>query len=98
MQRRQYHCRLAYAELKLDCPTRPLAAPRLGGTPTSDRRPASSRSCAIGTESAVRKGVAASNSDNRDPIAAANFATALFLGGIRTLPHANHPAAKTGVA
>jgi AcrR family transcriptional regulator len=34
----------------------------------------------------------------RDPIAAANFATALFLGGIRTLPHADHPAAKTGVA
>jgi AcrR family transcriptional regulator len=36
--------------------------------------------------------------DKRDPIAAANFATALFLGGIRTLPHADHPAAKTGTA
>jgi AcrR family transcriptional regulator len=34
----------------------------------------------------------------RDPVAAANFATALFLGGIRTLPHADHPGAKTGVA
>ena len=36
--------------------------------------------------------------DKRDPVAAANFATALFLGGIRTLPHAEHPAAKTGTA
>src|SRR5579871_1981610 len=36
--------------------------------------------------------------DKRDPLAAANFATALFLGGIRTLPHAEHPAAKTGTA
>jgi len=34
----------------------------------------------------------------RDPAAAANFATALFLGGIRTLPHVDHPAVKTGVA
>ena len=34
--------------------------------------------------------------DKRDPAAAAAFATALFLGGIRTLPaHANHPIAKT---
>jgi AcrR family transcriptional regulator len=36
--------------------------------------------------------------DPRDPVAAANFATALFLGGIRTLPHVDHPAAKTGIA
>jgi len=36
--------------------------------------------------------------EHRDPVAAANFATALFLGGIRTLPHADHPATKTGVA
>jgi len=36
--------------------------------------------------------------EKRDPMAAANFATALFLGGIRTLPHAEHPAAKTGTA
>ena len=36
--------------------------------------------------------------EKRDPLAAASFATALFLGGIRTLPHAAHPAAKTGTA
>ena len=34
----------------------------------------------------------------RDPVAAATFATALFLGGIRTLPHVAHPAARTGTA
>jgi AcrR family transcriptional regulator len=33
-----------------------------------------------------------------DPAAAAKFATALFLGGLRTLPHADHPAAATGTA
>jgi AcrR family transcriptional regulator len=36
--------------------------------------------------------------ENRDPISAAAFATALFLGGIRTLPHVAHPTAKTGTA
>jgi AcrR family transcriptional regulator len=36
--------------------------------------------------------------ENRDPVAAAAFATALFLGGIRTLPHVAHPAARTGTA
>ncbi|MGZ5938335.1 MAG: TetR/AcrR family transcriptional regulator [Rhizomicrobium sp.] len=36
--------------------------------------------------------------DKRDPVAAATFATALFLGGIRTLPHAAHPATTTGSA
>jgi AcrR family transcriptional regulator len=36
--------------------------------------------------------------EHRDPVAAANFATALFLGGIRTLPHAALPAAETGTA
>ena len=36
--------------------------------------------------------------ENRDPAAAAAFATALFVGGIRMLPHAGHPAAKTGTA
>lgn len=36
--------------------------------------------------------------EKRDPVAAANFATALFMGGIRTLPHAEHPAATTGTA
>ncbi|MEI9995363.1 MAG: TetR/AcrR family transcriptional regulator [Rhizomicrobium sp.] len=36
--------------------------------------------------------------EHRDPAAAANFATALFLGGIRTLPDAGHPDAKTGLA
>lgn len=36
--------------------------------------------------------------ENRDPAAAAAFATAIFLGGLRTLPHADHPTAKTGVA
>ncbi|MGZ5932724.1 MAG: TetR/AcrR family transcriptional regulator [Rhizomicrobium sp.] len=36
--------------------------------------------------------------DKRDPVAAATFATALFLGGIRTLPHAAHPATSTGSA
>ena len=36
--------------------------------------------------------------DKRDPVAAATFATALFLGGIRTLPHAAHPATNTGSA
>ena len=36
--------------------------------------------------------------EHRDPAAAANFATALFLGGIRTLPHAAHPTAETGSA
>lgn len=34
----------------------------------------------------------------RDPVAAATFATALFLGGFKTLPHADHPAAETGTA
>ncbi|HXC55951.1 MAG TPA: TetR/AcrR family transcriptional regulator [Rhizomicrobium sp.] len=33
-----------------------------------------------------------------DPAAAATFATALFMGGLRTLPHADHPGAKTGSA
>jgi AcrR family transcriptional regulator len=37
-------------------------------------------------------------SEHRDPAAAAAFATALFVGGIRMLPHADHPAAKTGTA
>jgi AcrR family transcriptional regulator len=36
--------------------------------------------------------------ENRDPASAAAFATALFLGGIRTLPHVAHPAARTGTA
>ncbi len=36
--------------------------------------------------------------ERKDPAAAATFATALFLGGIRTLPHADHPAAETGTA
>ena len=36
--------------------------------------------------------------EHRDPAAAAAFATALFMGGIRMLPHADHPAAKTGTA
>jgi AcrR family transcriptional regulator len=36
--------------------------------------------------------------EKRDPVAAANFATALFMGGIRTLPNAEHPAATTGTA
>jgi AcrR family transcriptional regulator len=36
--------------------------------------------------------------ERRDPVAAANFATALFLGGIRTLPHADHPEQSTGTA
>jgi AcrR family transcriptional regulator len=36
--------------------------------------------------------------EKRDPAAAATFATALLLGGIRTLPHADHPAAETGTA
>lgn len=36
--------------------------------------------------------------ESRDPAAAAAFATALFLGGIRTLPHVAHPAARTGTA
>ena len=36
--------------------------------------------------------------DNPNPAAAATFATALFLGGLRTLPHADHPAAETGTA
>jgi AcrR family transcriptional regulator len=36
--------------------------------------------------------------ENRDPISAAAFATALFLGGIRTLPHVAHPSATTGTA
>jgi AcrR family transcriptional regulator len=36
--------------------------------------------------------------EDRDPAAAAAFATALFIGGIRMLPHADHPAAKTGTA
>jgi AcrR family transcriptional regulator len=36
--------------------------------------------------------------DDRNPAAAAAFATALFIGGIRMLPHADHPAAKTGTA
>jgi AcrR family transcriptional regulator len=36
--------------------------------------------------------------EHRDPVAAANFATALFLGGIRTLPNADLPAAATGLA
>jgi len=36
--------------------------------------------------------------ESRDPAAAAAFATALFLGGIRTLPHVAHPSARTGTA
>jgi AcrR family transcriptional regulator len=36
--------------------------------------------------------------EQRDPAAAAAFATALFMGGIHMLPNADHPAAKTGVA
>ena len=36
--------------------------------------------------------------EDRDPAAAANFATALFMGGIRTLPLAALPSAKTGTA
>ena len=36
--------------------------------------------------------------ESRDPAAAAAFATALFLGGIRTLPHVVHPSARTGTA
>jgi AcrR family transcriptional regulator len=36
--------------------------------------------------------------ENRDAAAAAAFATALFLGGIRTLPHVAHPVARTGTA
>ncbi|HWD27888.1 MAG TPA: TetR/AcrR family transcriptional regulator [Rhizomicrobium sp.] len=34
----------------------------------------------------------------RDPAAAAAFATALFMGGIRMLPNADRPAAQTGEA
>jgi AcrR family transcriptional regulator len=36
--------------------------------------------------------------ETRDPAAAASFATALLLGGIRLLPHAGHPGAETGSA
>ena len=36
--------------------------------------------------------------EKRDPVAAANFATALFIGGIRTLPNADLPATETGTA
>ena len=36
--------------------------------------------------------------ERRDPAAAATFATALFLGGIRTLPHADHPDQAIGTA
>jgi hypothetical protein len=36
--------------------------------------------------------------DPRDPEAAANFATALFVGGLRTLPHASYPTKSTGQA
>ncbi|MEI9888699.1 MAG: TetR/AcrR family transcriptional regulator [Rhizomicrobium sp.] len=36
--------------------------------------------------------------ERRDPAAAAAFATALFIGGIRLLPNADHPAAATGIA
>jgi AcrR family transcriptional regulator len=36
--------------------------------------------------------------ERRDPAAAATFATALFIGGIRTLPHADHPEQETGTA
>ncbi len=36
--------------------------------------------------------------EKRDPSAAAIFATALFLGGIRTLPHAAHPSSGAGTA
>ena len=36
--------------------------------------------------------------EKRDPAAAAMFATALFLGGIRSLPHAAHPTTGTGTA
>jgi len=36
--------------------------------------------------------------EHRDPVAAANFATALLMGGIRTLPLAAMPSAKTGTA
>ncbi len=38
------------------------------------------------------------NRETPDPVAAAQFATALFVGGIRTLPHAAHPGVKTGLA
>jgi AcrR family transcriptional regulator len=33
-----------------------------------------------------------------DPVAAAQFATALFVGGFRTLPHVDHPGTQTGSA
>lgn len=36
--------------------------------------------------------------EKRDPAAAAMFATALFLGGIRSLPNAAHPAVSTSTA
>ena len=36
--------------------------------------------------------------EKRDPAAAATFATALFLGGVRSLPNAAHPGARTGTA
>lgn len=36
--------------------------------------------------------------EQREPIAAATFATALFLGGIRSLPHATHPSTHTASA
>ncbi len=34
--------------------------------------------------------------EKRDPVAAANFATALFIGGIRTLPNADRPRRRDG--
>lgn len=36
--------------------------------------------------------------EKRDPVAAAAFATALFIGGIRTLPNADLPVTETGTA
>lgn len=36
--------------------------------------------------------------ERRDPAAAATFATALFLGGIRALPNVDHPSASAGTA
>ena len=36
--------------------------------------------------------------DIRDPAGTATFATALFMGGVRTLPHRAHPTESTGTA
>ena len=38
------------------------------------------------------------NRETPDPVAAAQFATALFVGGIRALPNADRPTARTGTA